>query len=320
MECARLKKILVITFFILLLLTSCSNYSNGNIQKVGMLTEGTIEEHAWVKEGYEGLKNITDEYDVDLLNKEYITTEEEIRDAVNDLAQKGVNLIFGHSSNYGKSFFEISKIYPEVHFVYFNGTYYNDNLTSLNFNSHAVGFFAGMLASEMSETNEVGIIASYQWQPEIEGFYEGAKYKNNEVNVQMDFIYDWNDTSVALDMYEQMKNKDVDVFYPAGDAFSEEIIQQASEDHLYAIGLVSDQQSVNRNTVLTNTVQNIADLYIMAAEEFNKGQLSGDIITFDFKDEVLSFGEFSPDVPQPLQDEIMEAVENYKETGLLPNQ
>ncbi|SHG23072.1 BMP family ABC transporter substrate-binding protein [Ornithinibacillus halophilus] len=316
-----MKKYLVLFIFIILFLSGCSNsYNEGDIQKVGMLTEGKIHDHPWIEKGYEGLKTVEEKFNVEVVYKENIAPGEETSDVVEELVNDGVNLIFGHSSSYGKSFFEISKDYPDVHFVYFNGTYYNENVTSLNFNSHAMGFFAGMLASEMSETNEVGIIAAYQWQPEIEGFYEGVKYQDETTNIQMNFIYDWNDTSIALEMYEQMKDKNVDVFYPAGDAFSETIIQHASKDQLYAIGYVSDQLEIDPRTVLSSTVQRVNELYEIVAERFNKGELEGEIITFDFKDEVLSIGEFSPDVPESFKNEILEAVEEYKESGLLPNQ
>src|SRR5699024_2421464 len=94
-----------------------------------------------------------------------------------EFVQKGVNLIFGHSHLYGKYFMDIAELYPDVHFVYFNGKSYADNVTSLNFNPYAVAFFGGMVAGEMTSSNHVGIIAAYEWQAEIEGFNEGVKYK-----------------------------------------------------------------------------------------------------------------------------------------------
>ncbi|MUK90587.1 BMP family ABC transporter substrate-binding protein [Ornithinibacillus sp. L9] len=305
----------------LLLFTGCSGETKqGNIQKVGLLLEGKITDQAWGEKGYKGLLNIKEKYEVDVEYKEEVITEEEIKETVEEFARDGVNLIFGHSSTYGKPFFELSNEYPDVHFVYFNGTYYNDNVTSLTFNSHAMGFFAGMLASEMSTTNQVGIIAAYQWQPEIEGFYEGVKYQNPTTDVQMSFIYDWNEYQIALEMYEDMKEQNVDVFYPAGDAFSEQVIKRASEDGLYAIGFVSDQYELDPNTVLTSTVQRVDRLYSLTAEKFSKGDLEGEILTFDFKDDYISFGEFSPEVPEDFQVTLNDAIEEYTETGFLPNQ
>src|SRR5699024_11517317 len=100
-----------------------------------------------------------------------------IMETLGELAGQGVMLISGHGSIYGKTFTDISSTYADIQFVYFIGGYYADNVTRLTFNSHAMGFCGGMVASQMTETNEVGIIAAYECQPEIEGFFVGAEYQ-----------------------------------------------------------------------------------------------------------------------------------------------
>uniref|UniRef100_UPI00301B5D9C BMP family ABC transporter substrate-binding protein n=1 Tax=Oceanobacillus massiliensis TaxID=1465765 RepID=UPI00301B5D9C len=143
-----------------------------------------------------------------------------------------VNLVYGHSSIYGSYFTEVAELYPDVHFVYFNGGSYADNVTSLNFNSHAMGFLGGMVAGKMTTSDLAGIIATYNWQPEIEGFYEGVKYQNPDAEILINYVNDWKDTETALQIYEEMKQKGVDIFYPIGDAYSNEVIQMAEEDGL----------------------------------------------------------------------------------------
>lgn len=310
---------LVLSVF--LLITGCSeNAETGKIQNVGMLVEGSVDDQVWGKKGYDGLQNIEEKFNVNVYYKEGIKTQQEVTDAVEAFVNNGVNLIFGHSNSYGKYFLEISNSYPNVHFVYFNGGYYADNVTSLNFNSHAMGFFGGMVAGKMTRTNEVGVIAAYEWQPEIEGFYEGVKYQNPEANVHIDYVQDWSDKDKALEMYEKMKEQNADVFYPTGDSFSIEIIEQAEKDGLYAIGYVRDQSYLAEETVLTSTVQHVDKLYMLAAKKFNKNELEGDILVFDFQDGVISLGEFSPLVPEDFQEKIEDTIKEYKDTLLLPNE
>src|SRR5699024_9837792 len=103
------------------------------------------------------------------------------------------------------------KEYPNVHFVYFNGTYTGKRVSSISFQSHAMSFFAGMIAAKMSDTKDVGIIAAYEWQDEIEGFFEGVKYQDPIVNVSMNVIKKWSDTENANQVYESMLTKNVDV-------------------------------------------------------------------------------------------------------------
>src|SRR5690625_1678223 len=300
-------------------LSGCTD-RQGEIQNVGMLIDSTIEDQAWGEKGYEGLTAIGETYDVNVFYEENVNTQQDIIRAVDEFVYDGVNLIFGHSSIYGRHFADIAENYPDVHFVYFNGGYFSENVTSLNFNAHAMGFFAGMIAGEMTAANQLGIIAAYEWQPEIEGFFEGVNFQNPAAQIQMDIINDWNDTQSAIEIYEDMKNDNADVFYPTGDIFSRTIIQEASSDSLYAIGYVEDQSGIGGEMVLTSTVQHVDKLYELAADEFNNGDLNGTIKTFDFQEEIITLGEFSSHIAGDFLDDLNEAVNDYMETGLLPNE
>ncbi|WP_430791476.1 BMP family ABC transporter substrate-binding protein [Virgibacillus flavescens] len=318
-----LKKLyaIFVVLSVFILLTGCSeNKETGKIQNVGMLVEDSIDDKVWGKKGYDGLQAIGKKYDVNVFYKEGIKNYQQVSDAVQELVDNGVNLIFGHSNSYGKFFVNLSESYPNVQFVYFNGGYHAENVTSLNFNSHAMGFFGGMVAGKMTETNQVGVVAAYEWQPEIEGFYEGVKYQNPEATVHIDYVKDWTDKETALKMYERMKDTGVDVFYPTGDSYSIEVIEQAKKDGLYAIGYVRDQSYIAEETVLTSTVQHVDELYLLAAKKFNKGELKGDILVYDFQDDVITLGEFSPMVPDDFREKLEDTIKEYKDTLLLPNE
>lgn len=196
----RTYSIAILLIIGIIFVSGCSNKEeSGNLYKAAMIMEGKIEDKPWNEKGYKGLLEIEKKLGVEIEVIEDVSTEAELSKAVSDLVDEGNNLIFGHSSKYGEAFYNLSQTYTDIHFVYFNGNYYRNNLTSMNFNSHGMGFFAGMIASSTTKTNEVGIIAAYQWQPEIEGFYEGVKYQNPQANVRMEFIYDWNDSEAAID-------------------------------------------------------------------------------------------------------------------------
>lgn len=311
--------ILFVIILILILLSSCSSSERGELYKVGLITEGEMTEYGWNALGYKGIQHIKDKYtDVEIYYEENIETEEDVLQAVDDFAKKGVNLLFGHSSQYGKYFVDIANYYPDIHFVYFNGGYTSDNVTSLNVNVHALGFFAGLIAGEMTETNEVAIFAAYEWQSEIEGFYEGVKHANPGCNVRVEFIQEMTNKDKIREHYYSLIEDHVDVIYPANDMFSTQLIKEASEDGLYTIGYMMDQSDIGQEYVLSSTLLNIDRLYLYAAEQKAKDNLKGTVYTFKHEQDIVSLSEYSPFVPAYVKNKINRILEDYHESGLLP--
>ncbi|WP_026561044.1 BMP family ABC transporter substrate-binding protein [Bacillus sp. J37] len=306
---------------ILLSLLGCGQpVASGELEKVGLLVTETIDEKVWGTKGYKGLLKIQSELNVDVYYKEGMNDEADIREAIEEFHNNGVNLIFGHGSEFTNYFNEISSEYPDIHFVVFNGEANGENVTSLNFDSNAMGFFGGMVAGEMTKTNKVAVLAAFEWQPEVDGFFEGAYYQNENVEVDIQYVQDWNNTDIALTLLDQMIEDGVDIVYVAGDGYNIAVIEKLKEEGLYAIGFVSDQSDLGKGTVLTSTVQHVDKLYEVVAKEFDNGKLENGELYYDFKDGVISLGTFSPLVNDEFKSTVMESIKEYKETGLLPNQ
>src|SRR5699024_2223352 len=106
----------------------------------------------------------------------------------------------------------------------------------------------------------------------------------------------------------------------AGAIFSESIMHKASEGGIYAIGLLEDESSIDQLSVLTSTVRDIEQTYKIVADRFIQNELDGGILTFDVEDQLVSLGTFSEKVPESYRKMLLEEVEKYKETGLLPYQ
>ncbi|WP_078435208.1 BMP family ABC transporter substrate-binding protein [Metabacillus halosaccharovorans] len=306
---------------ILLSLFGCGQpVASGELEKVGLLVTETIDEKVWGAKGYKGLLKIQSELNVDVYYKEGMNDEAGIREAIEEFHNNGVNLIFGHGSEFTNYFNEISSEYPDIHFVVFNGEANGENVTSLNFDSNAMGFFGGMVAGEMTKTNKVAVLAAFEWQPEVDGFFEGAYYQNENVELDIQYVQDWNNTDIALTLLDQMIKDGVDIVYVAGDGYNIAVIEKLKEEGLYAIGFVSDQSDLGKGTVLTSTVQHVDKLYEVVAKEFDNGKLKNGELYYDFKDGVISLGTFSPLVDEEFKSTVMESIKEYKETGLLPNQ
>ncbi|MBT2735059.1 BMP family ABC transporter substrate-binding protein [Bacillus sp. ISL-7] len=303
----------------LFLLGACGETKpRGKIKKVGLLVPETVNDQVWGTKGFKGLLKIQSKFNVDVFYKEGMNSEAVVERAVEEFDQKGVNLIYGHGSEYAEYFNNLSKDYPEIHFISFNGDAKNKNTTSLNFKAHAMGFFGGMVAAHMSKTQNVGVIAAHEWQPEIEGFYQGAMAENKNTNVSIEYVGNWDDEIKAVRLANDMMEKGIDVIYPAGDGFNVPVIETVKEHGMYVIGYVSDQSDLGESTVLTSTIQQVDILYEKVADLYNKGELKAGNLSYDFQDNVISLGKFSPHVNKEFIQEINNQIEDYKKTGNLP--
>lgn len=315
-----IKRIGIILMSIFLLVSCGQSPTEGKLKKVGLLVPETINDQVWGTKGYKGVLNIQSRFNVEVFYKEGMITEPVVDRAVRDFDQKGVNLIFGHGNEYAKFFNHLAHKYPHIHFVSFNGDAKEPNTTTLNFEGYAMGFFGGMVAAHMTKTNHVGIVAAYDWQPEVKGFYEGVRYQNRNVKIETSYVGQWDDNEKALQLLDGIVKNNADVVYPAGDGYNVALIEKLKEEGLYAIGYVSDQSDLGKTTVLTSTVQHVDALYELVAEKYNNDELQSGNLSFDFKDNVISLGKFSPVVDKKFINKLNAKIEEYKKTGKLPNE
>ncbi len=300
-------------------LTGCQEaLGKGQLKGTGLLIEDTINDQGWGTKGYKGLLQVKDQFETEVFYREEIKSKEQVLEAVHQFKKDGVNLVFGHGQIYAPIFQEIKADFPNLHFVSFNGIVSGDGITSVHFDSYAMGYFAGVLAGAMSESGQVGMIAAFPWQPEVTGFQEGVNVYNPNAVASVQFVNSWSNTEKAIDILRKMEKMGVDVYYPAGDGYTIPVIKEVKDQGDYAIGFVSNMTDLGKQTVLTSTVQHVDLLYVKIAKQFDNGELKSGNRHYDFQDGVISLAPFSDEVPKKLQKKLNKAVSVYKETGKLP--
>ncbi|WP_221563818.1 BMP family ABC transporter substrate-binding protein [Alkalihalobacillus sp. TS-13] len=303
----------------LLSLSGCQQALNsGELESIGLLIEDTITDKGWGTKGYKGLLQIQEKLGKEVFYREEVKSKAQVLSAVREFQKNDVNLVFGHGKLYAPLFMEIKSEFPDMHFVSFNGKVSGERITSIHFDSYAMGYFAGVISGAMTESGQIGMIAAFPWQPEVTGFQEGASVYNENVETHIEFVEDWEDTNRAFNILRKMTGQGVDVFYPAGDGYTVPVIERIKEQGNYAIGFVSDMADLGEQTVLTSTVQHVDRLYVRIAKKYDEGELRNGNIHYDFQEDVISLAPFSDEVPNGLQDKISTLVKEYKETGKLP--
>ncbi|WP_096189405.1 BMP family ABC transporter substrate-binding protein [Evansella halocellulosilytica] len=305
---------------LLIIVAGCAEGDRNELNKVGLLVSHPVDDQGWNSKAYQGMLNIQSNLEAEVYIKEDVKTLSSITEAVEEFSDQGVSLIFGHGILFAEHFMDLKSEYPDIHFVSFNGEVSGENITSLHFEGYAMGYFAGMISSKMSSTNKLGIIAAFPYQPEVDGFKDGAAFDNSEVEVEVEFVESWVNTEKAIDYFYKLKEEGVDVFYPAGDGYHVPVVEEIKNEGLYAIGYVGDHIDLGESTVLTSTVQHVEKLYEYVAQTYEAGDLHTGNLYYDFSDGVITLGEFSPEIPHEIIEWIEDYVERYIETGELPHE
>ncbi|MFC4735326.1 BMP family ABC transporter substrate-binding protein [Bacillus daqingensis] len=313
-----MKQLVFVT--LLLITTACASAEERDRMEVGLLLTHPIEEQEWNRQGYEGVLQLQSDYDAEVHVMEGITNFEETAEAVEQLADEGVNLLFGHGSIYSDMFLQLNNDYEDIHFISFNESASAENVSSMHFEGYAMGYFAGMLAAEQSVSGHIAVIGAFPYQPEVQAFAEGARWHDPDIQVSARMTESWIDDHAAVHYLDELADEHADVFYTAGDGFSEAAIERAADRGVHVIGYVTDQSSVSQETVLTSTLQHVEELYLTAADRFLNGTLEPGRHSFDFADGAISFAPFGPAVEEETKEWINEMVQSYAEDGKLPHE
>ncbi|TFB22025.1 BMP family ABC transporter substrate-binding protein [Filobacillus milosensis] len=298
------------------ILTSCGQlFDRGQLNNVGLLVDGTIHDETWGKGAYLGVLNIKDEHNVSVITKENVNSLRKTEEYVKDMDRQGVNLIFGHGASFGKYFDQINEYYPNIHFVYFNGNTFDNNITSIHFDGYDMGYFAGVLSAQMTKLKKIAIISAFQNQPEVQGFFEGVKDTDPSIRVILRSVFDWYDQKRALSLFNNLMDDGIDVVYPAGDGFNVPIIEKASEHDIYSIGYINDQHDISPKYVLTSTIQDLEKLYLEIANQYNRDELPSGIISYGFDDQYVYLGKYGDTVPESTRERVEEAIQQYLKSG-----
>ncbi|MCB9128094.1 MAG: BMP family ABC transporter substrate-binding protein, partial [Ardenticatenales bacterium] len=225
--------------------------------------------------------------------------------------------------------------YPDVKFIGVDQFQVEpvDNVAGLVFNEDRAGYLAGALAASLSESGKIAAVLGTDLVPPVvaykEGYEAGAKAINPGIEVistyhpgGMDVAFtdpEWGATTAA-----QAVTQGADVVFGAGGKTGNgALIEVASNDGVYCIGVDSDQwetvpeaHSCLVSSAMKLITPGVADLIQMAADgEFPAGNFFGGV-------GLAPFHDFDGDVPQEVKDKIDEINQGLEdgsiETGYAP--
>jgi len=135
-----------------------------------------------------------------------------------------------------------------------------NNIISITFKEQEGSFLVGMVAAMTSKTGKIGFIGGAD-APVIHhfenGFIEGARYVNPNIEIMSDYAGTFDDTQAGAAIADKYIQNQVDFIYHAAGFTGFGAIKKAEEMGIYAAGVDIDQFYIAEKTVVTSMLKNV---------------------------------------------------------------
>ena len=166
-------------------------------------------------------------------------------------------VIFGDAFGNEEAARRVAAEYPDIAFVFGSGAGPAEpNFSVFDNWIHEPAYLAGMLAGGLTKSNTLGVVGGYP-VPEVNrivnAFIGGAKEVNPKVEVKVTFLNSWFDPAAAKEAALAQVGAGADILF--AERFG--VIEAASENHLIAIGNMSDQKELAPQNVVSSVTWNM---------------------------------------------------------------
>lgn len=285
--------------------------------KVAMLLSGAANDMGWCQVAYEGLQLLEKDYGCEIAYTENLTPDD-IEAAYADYAANGYDVVIGHGYEFGDPAMDVAVDYPDTRFIVTEGEVSAENVASYVTKCEEGGYIMGMLAAGMSESNKVGFVGPIQGASLVKimnGFMDGAKEINPDVEVQTAWTGSFTDTALGKEAAQAMIDNGADVIGHCANESGTGAINAAKEAGAYATGDSYDQNALAPETVLSSSVYHIPHVIEVAFGTVVDGSFKGGIYQLGMKEDAVSIGDFhglSDKVPAELKTKIEEKMKAIK--------
>jgi basic membrane protein A and related proteins len=249
---------------------------SGEKVSVAILLPCAINDLSWCQAAYEGVKELESEglIDLQIVDDAPFDAQGATR-VMSGFANEGVDLVIGHSFDYGAPIHEMAPDFPDTHFAWqgscggFCGVE-GPNITDYAMPMHEPAYLSGILAGGISESGILGSNSGFDipvCRATIEAFLLGAQEIQPDATRLDAFLGSWVDAALAKEATAAQAEQGADVFVACGNAGSFGMIQEARESGLSAYGYVYDASELAPDNVVASMAWQIGVTYRAIVED-----------------------------------------------------
>ena len=284
------------------------------VEKIAMILPGRADDLAWNTAAYQGLEQVSNDLGIETTYVEDVA-DADVERVLRDFASQGYDLIIAHSYGYGDATLRVAQDFPDTYFLHGTAPGNAENVVNYDIPSHEGGYLAGLLAGSMTESNQIGIVNSFDIPAMVmisEAFKLGVEEVNPEATVMETFVGAWNDAPGGREAAEAQLDAGADFVLAMGNHTGMGAIEAAEERGVWAVGLYADQNELAPEHVLTSIVNRFDAIIRSAVENIEQNSFGNEAYLLTMKEgavELASYHGLEENVPQEVRDLIDQAAE-----------
>jgi simple sugar transport system substrate-binding protein/basic membrane protein A len=238
--------------------------------KAAFLLPGSINDQSWNAQGYQGVERLKG-MGWDVAYTENVPAADMV-EGLRDYARRNYVFVVGHTGRFLSAAERVGPDFPNTLFIVGSGSAgAGNNVTSIDFDNTQFGYLMGVLAARMSKTGKIGSVNSLEGLPnvvaQVGAFRKGAKSVRPDIEVRVVYIQSMEDAAAAKEAALSLIAGGADFISGKLNAAQAGIIQAAKEKGVYANGRSTGHTAIAPENVLTNIVEQWADMYTAAAQD-----------------------------------------------------
>ena len=283
--------------------------ADGEGLKVALLLSGAANDQGWNQTAYEGTQKACEKYGYELAYTENLEVAD-ISAAFADYASAGYDVVIGHGYEFGDPALEVAETYPDTKFICTEADVSADNVASYVMACEQTAYVEGIIAASTSESGKLGAIGPIPGDSLVKiinGYEDGAKSVNPDIEVQTAWTNSFVDTQLAQEAAKAMIDNGVDVIKHCANACGNGAMTAAVEAGIWCQGDSYDQSSLAPDNILDSAIYNLDVVIDTALGSVADGSFEGDVYNLGMADgavEVLLSDNLSDDVKATAQDAI----------------
>ena len=283
--------------------------ADGEGLKVALLLSGAANDQGWNQTAYEGAQKACEKYGYELAYTENLEVAD-ISAAFADYASAGYDVVIGHGYEFGDPALEVAETYPDTKFICTEADASADNVASYVMACEQTAYVEGIIAASTSESGKLGAIGPIPGDSLVKiinGYEDGAKSVNPDIEVQTAWTNSFVDTQLAQEAAKAMIDNGVDVIKHCANACGNGAMTAAVEAGIWCQGDSYDQSSLAPDNILDSAIYNLDVVIDTALGSVADGSCEGDVYNLGMADgavEVLLSDNLSDDVKATAQDAI----------------